>query len=223
MPTPTPTPTPTTPTPPSNFTLDLSKPLIPVGTGLVTDDKGKINCAALCLGANATYPSGTTVVLTAKADLLSAFAGWGGACSGTNPKCSVKMVANQSVTASFSLLGLGLSEPAVAPYAIGWTMQLDVSDGVGQVVFGGQTVQVARGPSQAAATARDGDNMVEAQWIEARGQPGTWRFEAQGEAIEPGSRRVARGEVALVTPTAVVFRLKGQRGEEVAFSYRLRR
>ena len=34
---------------------------------------------------------------------------------------------------------------------------------------------------------------------------------------------VLRGAVTLVTPTAVVFRLTGQRGEEVAFSYRLRR
>jgi hypothetical protein len=103
-------------------------------------------------------------------------------------------------------------------------MQLDVPDGVGQVAFDGQAVQVTSGPSRAAATARGGDNLVEAQLVQSRDEPGTWRFEAQeAEAIEPGSLRVLRGAVALVTPTAVVFRLAGQRGEEVAFSYRLRR
>lgn len=190
----------------------------------MTDNNGKISCGTLCLGTSATYSAGTTVVLRAQPDALSAFAGWGGACSGTNPKCTVKMDSNQSVTASFSLLGLPLSQPSVVKYSIGWTIQLDVPDGVGQVVLDGQTLQVPRGASQAGAAAREGDNTVEARLVEARGQPGTWRFEAQdGEAIEPGSLRVQRGDVALVTPTAVVFRLKGQRGEEVAFSYRLRR
>jgi len=190
----------------------------------VSDNNGKISCGTLCLGASVSYAAGTTVVLKAQPDALSSFAGWGGACSGTNPKCTVKMDSNQSVTASFSLLGLPLSEPSVVKYAIAWTIQLDVPDSVGQVVIDGQALQVARGSSQAGATARDGDSVVEARLVEARGQPGTWRFEAQdGEAIEPGSLRVQRGDVALVTPAAVVFRLKGQRGEEVAFSYRGRR
>ena len=187
------------------------------------DDKGKINCGTLCLGASATYAAGTMVVLLAKADALSAFAGWGGDCSG-KAACTVRMDANKDVTASFSLLGVLTTEPAVAAYSLGWTMQLEVPDGVGQVVFNGQAVQVTRGPSQIAATARVGDNEVEAQLVESRDKPGTWRFEAQdAEAIEPGSLRVLRGSVALVTPTAVVFRLTGQRGEEIAFSYRLRR
>ena len=103
-------------------------------------------------------------------------------------------------------------------------MELDVPDGVGQVAFNGQAVQVTRGASQAVATARGGDNVVEAQLLESREQPGTWRFEARdAEAIEPGSLRVVRGEVALVTPNAVVFRMQGRRREEIAFTYRLKR
>jgi len=197
--------------------------VIPVGTGVVRDDKGKLNCGTLCLSAAATYSSGTTVVLTAKADALSAFAGWGGDCSGKGT-CTLVMNANKDVTASFSLLGLLTSEPPVASYSLGWTMQLDVPDAVGQVVLNGQAVQITHGPSQAAATGRGGDNLVEAQLVESRGQPGTWQFEAQdAESIEPGSLRVLRGAVVLVTPTAVVFRLTGQRGEEVSFSYRPRR
>jgi hypothetical protein len=65
---------------------------------------------------------------------------------------------------------------------------------------------------------------VTGQLVKADGKPGTWRFEAQpGEAIETRSLRVIRGKVALLTPTAVVFRLEGQVGEHVAFAFRLRR
>jgi hypothetical protein len=191
---------------------------------VVTDDQGKLNCGTLCFSATATYPSGTTVVLTAKPDLGSEFQGWGGQCSGKNPMCTLLMDSNKNVTVNFGLLPTSTSEPPAAAYSLGWTMQLDVPDGVGQVAFDGQAVQVTSGPSRAAATARGGDNLVEAQLVQSRDEPGTWRFEAQeAEAIEPGSLRVLRGAVALVTPTAVVFRLAGQRGEEVAFSYRLRR
>jgi len=99
-----------------------------------------------------------------------------------------------------------------------------VPDAVGQVAFNGLAVQVTRGVSQAVAKARSGDNLVEAQLLESRDKRGTWRFEAQdAAAVEPGSLRVLRGTVALVTPTGVVFSLAGQRGEEVAFSYRSRR
>jgi List-Bact-rpt repeat protein len=197
---------------------------LPAGTGLVRDNKGKINCGTLCLGTSASYPSGTTVVLTAKADILSSFANWGGACSGGGSTCTVVMDSDKSVTASFSLLSLLTAEPPAAARSLEWTIQLDVPGAVGQIVLNGQAVRAARGQSQAAAAAREGDNVIEAQLVEARDRPGTWRFEAQeGETIAPGSLRVLRGDVALLTPTAVVFRLKGVSGEQVAFSYRLRR
>jgi len=132
------------------------------------------------------------------------------------------MNSNKNVIVNFDLLASQKSEPSAGPYSLAWTMQLDVPDAVGQVVFGGQTVQVTRGPVQAAATARPGENVVEAQLIEAAGEPGSWRFEVEGGSVEPGSLRVSSGEVLLVTPTSMAFRLKGQRGEKVAFTYRLR-
>jgi hypothetical protein len=121
--------------------------LVPVGTGLVTDDKGKVKCGTLCLNASASYLSGTTVVLTAKPDALSAFAGWGGQSSGTNPKCTLRMDANKDVTASFSLLGVVASPPATAEHSLDWTIELDVPEGVGQVVLNGQTVRMMHGQS----------------------------------------------------------------------------
>jgi hypothetical protein len=215
------------------FTLNLSKGL-PVGTGRVADDKGKLDCGTLCLAASASYPAGTVVVLTATPDFGSSFDKWSGDCSGTSKKCTLTMNGNKDVTARFSLLGLlsadddGSAGPgaagrrAVAP-SFGWLIQLDVPEAVGQVALNGQAIRVARGASPAQLTARSGDNLVEGQLVEGTGEPGTWRFEAQeGEAIQPGSLRVMRGDVVVVTQSAVVFRLKGQPGEQVAFSYRVR-
>ena len=113
------------------------------------------------------------------------------------------------------------------PFAtcVAWIVQLDVPGATGQVVLDGQTVVAERGRRvEARVRPRDGDNVVEAQLVEANGKPGTWRFEVQGgEVLQPASLRVVRGEVVLVTPTVVLFRLKGQPGEQVSFTYRLRR
>ena len=92
-------------------------------------------------------------------------------------------------------------------------------------VVDGQVVVAASGQrAQQVGRSREGDVVVAATLIKADGKPGTWRFEAQpGESIEAGSLRVLQGDVALLTPTAVVFRLKGVAGERVSFTYRLRR
>ena len=89
----------------------------------------------------------------------------------------------------------------------------------------GQLVVAATGQrARQMGRSRHGEVIVAAHLVKAGGKPGTWRFEAQqSESIEPGSLRVLEGDVALLTPTAVVFRLKGNAGERVAFTYRLRR
>lgn len=174
------------------------------------------------------------MILTATPDFGSSFDKWSGDCSGTSKECTLTMNGNKDVTARFSLLGLlsadddafavpGASgRSAIAP-SFGWLIQLDVPEAVGQVALNGQAMRVARGASPAQLTARADDNLVEGQLVEGAGEPGTWRFEAQeGEAIHPGSLRVMRGDVVVVTQSAVVFRLKGQPGEQVAFSYRVR-
>jgi len=50
------------------------------GTGTVTSNPAGINCGQSCSG---TFPSGTSVTLTATAAANSSFAGWSGACTGT--------------------------------------------------------------------------------------------------------------------------------------------
>jgi beta-xylosidase len=79
----------------TNYTLTVSKG----GTGSGTVTGGGINCGTTC---SASYPSGSSVTLTAAAASGSTFAGWSGACSGTSATCTVTLDANKSVTASFS-------------------------------------------------------------------------------------------------------------------------
>jgi poly(3-hydroxybutyrate) depolymerase len=66
------------------------------GNGTVTSDDG-IDCGFLCSG---TYLHGTALTLTATPTSGSSFAGWSGACSGTDD-CVIDMTARQAVTATF--------------------------------------------------------------------------------------------------------------------------
>jgi hypothetical protein len=56
-----------------------------------------IDCPSACTHS---YPAGTKVALTATPAKGSAFAGWGGACSGTGA-CNVTVSAGRNVTATF--------------------------------------------------------------------------------------------------------------------------
>ncbi|HEV8535220.1 MAG TPA: hypothetical protein VGR87_05790 [Candidatus Limnocylindria bacterium] len=69
------------------------------GPGTVTSAPDGISCGTTC---TATFASGSTVMLAATANATALFSGWGGACSGTAPTCTVTMDASRSVTASFA-------------------------------------------------------------------------------------------------------------------------
>lgn len=69
------------------------------GTGTVTSLPTGISCETNC---SASYPSLTSVILTATANSSSTFTGWsGGGCSGTGT-CSVSLTSATSVTATFN-------------------------------------------------------------------------------------------------------------------------
>jgi hypothetical protein len=68
------------------------------GAGKVTSSPAGITCGATCSHG---FPQGTSVTLTAKASIGSAFSGWSGACTGRTT-CKVTVQAATSVTARFT-------------------------------------------------------------------------------------------------------------------------
>ena len=81
-------------TPPS-FRLTVAA----AGQGSVTSDPAGITCGQAC---SALFASGSTVTLAAAPDPGAAFVGWGGACTGAGPSCTVTMAQARAVTALFS-------------------------------------------------------------------------------------------------------------------------
>jgi Divergent InlB B-repeat domain len=81
------------------------------GPGSVTGEAAPLGasdpdlaCPGSC-GAGSGYAPGTTVRLIAQPAAGAAFAGWGGACAGTVPTCSVTLDADEPVTAVFVTTG----------------------------------------------------------------------------------------------------------------------
>lgn len=71
------------------------------GSGTVFSSPPGISCDIAC---TAQFLYGTTVTLTAEADIGSTFFGWTGACSGTNPECVVNINDDFMVNAGFNLI-----------------------------------------------------------------------------------------------------------------------
>jgi hypothetical protein len=105
---------------------------------------------------------------------------------------------------------------SLAPAQVTWSSSLELEDGRGRLTLGAEGSVVGRGRATGVATARTGDNLVDAVLLAGRGT-GTWRFEIAG--ARPGSLRPVAGAVLLLGAEAIVFRLEGRPGERVAFSY----
>jgi List-Bact-rpt repeat protein len=72
------------------------------GTGTVTSSSGSFSCASTAVSCIDSFPSGTTVTLTATPVPPSTFGGWsGGACTGTST-CILLLQTDTIVTATFN-------------------------------------------------------------------------------------------------------------------------
>lgn len=69
------------------------------GSGTVTSNSGGINCGSLC---SASYPSGSTVTLTATPLSGATFSSWTGCTSAAGATCTVTVDALKAVTANFT-------------------------------------------------------------------------------------------------------------------------
>jgi hypothetical protein len=72
------------------------------GTGVVTVEPSGFSCASTNISCVTSFPSGTSVTLTAAAVGTSVFGGWsGGGCTGTSA-CTIVLLSNTGVVATFN-------------------------------------------------------------------------------------------------------------------------
>lgn len=83
----------------ATFDFDYRLSVTVAGPGAVTSAPAGIDCGTDC---GEVYASGTSVTLTAVAQPGGVFIGWGGACAGAAPTCTVPMNAQKDVAASFA-------------------------------------------------------------------------------------------------------------------------
>jgi phospholipase C len=76
----------------------LAVTLSGTGQGTVASSPSGIDCGPTC---SASFSPGAQVTLTATAATNSYFTGWGGACSGNHPTCTLTLSASQQATAIF--------------------------------------------------------------------------------------------------------------------------
>jgi hypothetical protein len=74
------------------------------GTGAITSSIPGLTCGAT--QCSQSLLGGTAVTLTASANSASRFAGWGGACSGSQATCTVILTSAKSVSATFNKLAI---------------------------------------------------------------------------------------------------------------------
>ena len=72
------------------------------GTGTVVSSPVGLNCASTARSCSASFPSGTTVTLTATPVGSSSFGGWSGGCTNSGSACTFSLQSNTTVTATFN-------------------------------------------------------------------------------------------------------------------------
>ena len=95
-----------------DFSPGLTVTLSGDASGTVTSSPAGINCGNDC---TESYASGTGVTLTAEPAQGASFAGWSGACTGTQHDCTLTMNGAKSVTATFTNEAASWPSPRAEP------------------------------------------------------------------------------------------------------------
>ena len=105
--------------------------------------------------------------------------------------------------------------------ALAWSSDVGVEGGRLQLVVNGSAASYPGvGRAYGMAAFSDGQNHVEATLVEGKGKAGMWRFEfLSSQAIAAGSIRVLAGDVVAIAGNSVTFRLRGNPGERIAFTF----
>jgi hypothetical protein len=139
------------------------------GSGTVISSPAGINCGTTC---SATFVQNQTITLTAVPAALSTFTGWSGACSGTQPTCSVTMSAATSVQAGFAAASWVVPLATALDGNFGWTSPL-AGDAA---AWYGQNQQLRSGDATGYAISGDiGDAQTSSMQATVQG-PGTLSF-----------------------------------------------
>jgi len=87
----------------SAFTLNptLQVTVIGTGAGTVTSNPAGVSCTSG--SCSSSFAKDNSISLTATPDSISTFDGWSGDCTNSSGDCSLTMLANKTVTASFNL------------------------------------------------------------------------------------------------------------------------
>ncbi|MCX7557159.1 S8 family serine peptidase [Xanthomonadaceae bacterium JHOS43] len=83
----------------SSYPVSLA--LLGVGQGNVTSSPARINCGSSGVACSARFNAGGSATLTAVPAAGHTFAGWSGACTGTNPICTLTMNRGHAAHAVF--------------------------------------------------------------------------------------------------------------------------
>jgi hypothetical protein len=104
--------------------------------------------------------------------------------------------------------------------ALAWSSDLGVEGGRLQVIVNGTSASYPEaGRAYGMAALVDGPNHVEATLVDGKGKAGLWRFEFLSSQAVAGSLRVVAGDVVTLGATSVTFRLGGNPGERIAFTF----
>ncbi len=112
------------------------------GTGGGTSSPRGIDCGSDCTEIYSTETKPINVTLSAKADSISYFAGWSGACTGTKSTCTLAMDTDKDVMANFApnpILNItksGDGQGVIKSAPLGVNCGVDCSSGDAQYRYG---------------------------------------------------------------------------------------